>query len=84
MCNIESKKNKLDLMIFSKKIEPFVLYYKRLIKSHNNTANDILENEINFILPQISRKQNCGIITKLVSRFIGLAYEVIYSFLHEN
>ena len=74
----------LDLMTFCKKIEPFVLYYKRLIQSYNNTAYDILEDEINFILPQIPRKQKCGIITMLVSSFIGLAYEGISSFLHHK
>ena len=74
----------LDLMMFSKKIEPFVLYYKRLIKSYNNTAHNILENEINLILPQIPRKQKCGIITMLVSNFIGLAYEGVSSFLHHK
>ena len=45
-----------------------------------------MENEIKPLLPQISR-QKCGIITTLVSGFIGLAYEGISSFLqqkHEN
>ena len=37
-----------DLMTFCKKIEPFVLYNKRLIKSYDKTAQNILENEINF------------------------------------
>ena len=68
-----SKKHMLDLITFCKKIEPFVLHYKRLIKSCN-MAHNILENEINLISPQIPRKQKCGIITKLVSSFIGLAY----------
>ena len=39
-----------------------------------------MENEIKPLLPQISR-QKCGIITTLVSVFIGLAYEGISSFL---
>ena len=57
LCDTDSKKGMLDLMTFCKKIKPFVLYYKRLIKSYTNTAHNILENEINLILPQISRKQ---------------------------
>ena len=69
---------------FCKKIEPFVLYFKKLIKSYNNTAHNSLENEINLILPQIHRKHKCGIITTLVSSFIGLAYEGISSFLHHR
>ena len=75
MCDTDSKKHMLDLMTFCKKIEPFVLYYKRLIKSYKIMACNFLENEINLILPQIQRKQKDGIITMLVSSFIGLAYE---------
>ena len=33
VCDTESRKHILDLMSFFKKIKPFVLYYKRLIKS---------------------------------------------------
>ena len=80
----ESKKHMLDLMTFCKKIEPFVNNYKRLITSYDNTAHSILKHEINLTLPQISQKQKCGIITTLVSIFIGLAYEGISSFLHHK
>ena len=82
----DTKKRKymLDLKTFCKKIEPFVVCYKRLIKSYNNTMHNILENEINLLLPQIPRIQKCGIITTLVSSFIGLAYEGISSFLHHS
>ena len=41
VCDTDSKKHMLDLMTFCKKIEPFVLYYKRLIKSYSNTAHNI-------------------------------------------
>ena len=74
----------LDSRAFCKNIKPFVVYYKRLIRSYNNTMHNILENEINLLLPQIPRKQKCGIITTLMSSFIGLAYEGIYSFLHHR
>ena len=46
--------------------------------------HNILENEINLLLPQIPKIQKCGIITILVSSFIGLAYEGISSFLHHK
>ena len=69
--------------MFSKKIEPYVSYYKRQTKSSNNTSH-ILENEIDLILPQIPRKQKHGIITTIVSSFIGLPYEGISSFLHHK
>ena len=74
----------LDLRTFCKMIEPFVIFYKGLIKSYNNTVHNILENEINLLLPQIPRKHKCGIITTLVSIFIGLAYGGISSFLHHR
>ena len=35
----ETRKHMLDLMTFCKKIEPFVIYYKRLIKSYNNNSS---------------------------------------------
>ena len=47
-------------------------------------AHNILEKEINLILPLVPRKQKCGIITMLVSSFIGLAYEGTSSFLHHK
>ena len=43
-----------------------------------------MKNEIDLLLPQIPRKQKCGIITTLVSSFIGLAYEGISSFIHHR
>ena len=46
--------------------------------------HNILETEIKLLLPQVKRKQKCGIITTLVSSFIGLAYESISSFLHHK
>ena len=74
----------LDVKTFCRKIEQFVTYYKRLIKSYNNTAHNILEKEINLLLPQMPRIQKHGIITVLVSSFIGLAYEGISSFLQNK
>ena len=43
----------LDLLIFCKKIDPYMSYYKRQIKSSNSTAHNILRNKIDLILPQI-------------------------------
>ena len=79
--DVETKKYILDLQTFCKKIEPYVNYYKKQIKSYNDTAHKILENEINSMLPQITSKR---IITTLFSSFIGLAYEGISSFLHNK
>ena len=84
--NMDSRKYVTELKTYCNKIKPFVSYYSKLINSYNKTAHNILENEIKPLLPQVSR-QKCGIITTLVSGFIGLAYEGISSFLqrkHEN
>ena len=78
---MNTKKYTLDLLAFCKKIEPNIAYYKRQIKLYIDTAYNILKNEIDLILPLLFRKQKCGIITTLVSSFIGLAYEGISSFL---
>ena len=82
--NTDSRKHMLDLKTICNKIKPVVTYYKRLINSYNNTAHNILEKEIKLLLPQVKRKQKCGIITTLVSSFIGLVYEGISSILHHK
>ena len=43
-----------------------------------------MKNETDLILLQLITKHKCGIITTLVSSFIGLAYEGISSFLHSK
>ena len=70
ICNADTKKYLLDLLAFCKEIEPYMSYYKRQIKSYNNTAHNVLRNEIDLILPQIHRKQKCRIITTIVSSII--------------
>ena len=80
----ESRKYMLELKAFGNKIKPFATYYKRLIHSYSNTAHNILEKEIKLLLPQVKRRQKHGIITTLVSSFIGLAYGGISSFLHHK
>ena len=51
----------------------------------NHIVYNILTNEIGLILPKyIERKEKCGIITLLISGFIGLAYEGICSFAHHR
>ena len=78
--NTDSRKYLTELKTYCNKIKPFVSHYNNLIKSYNTTIYNILENEIKPLLPQISRQKH-GIITTLVSGFIGLAYEGISSFL---
>ena len=82
--NTDSRKYLLELKTYCNKIKPFVTYYSKLIQSYNKTAHNILENEIRPLLPQVSQRQKHGIITTLVSSFIGLAYEGISSFLQQK
>ena len=78
--NMDSSKYLAELKTYYNKIKPFVSHYSTLIKSYNATVHNILENEIRPLLAHIS-KQKCGIVSTLVSGFIGLAYEGISSFL---
>ena len=79
----DSSKYLSELQMYCNKITPFVSYYSKLIASHNTTVNNILANEIRPLLPQMS-KQKCGLLTTLVSGFIGLACEGISSFLQKK
>ena len=55
-----------------------------MINVYNKTTQNIIEKEVKLLLSQVNRKQKCGIITTLVSSFIGLAYEGISSFLQHK
>ena len=81
--NMDSSKDLTELKTYCNKIKPFVSHYSNLIKSYNATVYNILENEIKPLLPRISREKS-GIVTTLVSGFIGLAYEGISSFLQRK
>ena len=52
----ETRKYMLYMKTFCKKIEAFVVYYRRLINSYNETAQTILEKEIKLLLLQVERK----------------------------
>ena len=58
ICNADTKKYLLDLLAFCEKIEPYTSYHKGQIKPYNNTAHNILKNEIDLI---------CGIITTILT-----------------
>ena len=66
------------------KIAPYIDYYKKQIHYYNWTAYEIITNELALILPTFSKqgRQKRGIVTSLITGFIGLAYEDISSFLH--
>ena len=56
-CTAEDKKYILDLLVYCRKIKPYVDYYKQQIKSHNDTVHYIPKNEIDLILQQLPTKQ---------------------------
>ena len=81
--NMDSNRYPKELKMYCNKLKPFISYYSKLIKSYNNTVHDILENKIKPLLPKRPR-QKCGLVTILVSGFIGLDYEGISSFLQRK
>ena len=81
--NTDSSKYLKELKMYCNKLKPFVSYYFKLIKSYNSTVYDIIENKIKPLLPKKSRQKH-GVVTTLVSGFIGLAYEGISSFSSEK
>ena len=81
--NTDSSKYLKELKRYCHKLKPFVSYYSKLIKSYNSTVYDLLENKIKLLLPTKPR-QKCGLVTTLISGFIGLAYEGISSFLQRK
>ena len=68
------------------KIAPHINYYRKQIAYYNQMAIDILKNELALILPTFPKqdRQKRGIITSLITGFIGLAYEGLSSFLHHK
>ena len=78
--NTDSCRYLTELKTYCNKIRPFVSYYSNLINHIIIQFINILENEIKPLLPKMPR-QKCGIVTTLVSGFIGLAYKGISSFL---
>ena len=75
-----------DIKHYCVKIAPHIEYYRKQIAYYNQTAADIPTNELALILPTFStqNRQKRGIITSLITGFIGLAYEGISSFLHHK
>ena len=83
MPNTDSSKYLKELKRYCHKLKPFISYYSKLIKSYNSTVYDLLENKIKPLLPNKPRQKH-GLMTTLVSGFIGLAYEGISSFLQRK
>ena len=83
MPNTDSNRYLKELKMYCNKLKPFISYYSTLIKTYNSTVYDLLENKIKPLLPKRPRQKR-GLMTTLVSGFIGLAYEGISSFLQRK
>ena len=68
---------------------PYVRLYQKQVQYYNQTAYDMLQNEINLILPtrnEPNRKKRflSAVLGTVASKIIGLAFEEISSFLHHK
>ena len=92
MCNhlyISKKSYLLRYIRHCRRIAPYVKFYKHQIDYYNQTTYSILQNEIGSILPSFNnnnRKKRflTTILGIIASKFIGLAFEGISSFLHHK
>ena len=71
------------------RIVPYVRLYQKQVQYYNQTAYNILQNEINLILPTLNepnRKKRflSAVLSTVASKNIGLAFEGISSSLHHK
>ena len=80
-CSVEGKQYISNLIVYCRKILPFIQFYRKQISSFNHSSNNILTNENSVILPQFPKvwKEKRGIFASLISWFIDLAYKGISS-----
>ena len=73
-----------------RRIAPYIKFYKQQIDYYNQTAYNILQNEIGLILPSFNNNNSrrkrflTTILGTTASKVIGLAFEGISSFLHHK
>ena len=90
MCNhlnISRKRYLLRYIRHCRRIAPYVKFYKQQIDYYNQTAYNILQNEIWLILPSFNNRKKrvlTTILGTIASKVIGLAFEDISSFLHHK
>ena len=61
-------------------------FHKMQINAYNKTAHHILKNKVDLNMTKISQRQGSrrGIFSAIISGFVGLAFEGIFSFLHNR
>ena len=68
---------------------PYVRLYQKQVQYYNQTSYNILQNEINLILPTLNepnrkKKFLSAVLGTETSKIIGLVFEAISSFLHHK
>ena len=74
-------------MRYCRRIAPYVKFYKQQIDYYNQTACNILQNEIGLILPNFNNRKKrflTTILGTIASKVIGFVFEGISSFLHHK
>ena len=71
------------------RIVPYVRLYQKQVQYYNQTAYNILQNEINLILPTLNEPNRkkiflSAVLGTVASKIIGLAIKGISSFLHHK
>ena len=92
MCNhlnISKKSYLLRYIRHCRRIAPYVKFYKQKIDYYNQTAYNILQNEIGLILPSFNKHNRkkrilTTILGIIASKVVGLAFEGISTFLHHK
>ena len=87
--NISKKSYLLRYIRHCRRIAPYVKFYKQQIDYYNQTAYNILQNEIGLILPSFNNNNRMKrflttILGTIASKVIGLAFDGISSFLHHK
>ena len=82
-----SKSPLLRYIKHNRRIAPYVNVYKQQIDYYNQTAYNLLQNEIGLILPNFNQRKKrflTTILSTIATKVIGLAFEGISSFLHHK
>ena len=85
--NISRKSCLLRYIRHCRRISPYVKFYKQQIDYYNQTAYNILQNEIGLILPSFNNRKKrflTTILGTIASNIIHLVFEGISSFQHHK
>ena len=85
--NISKKSYLLRYIRHCRRNTTYVKFYKQQIDYYNQTAYNLLQNEIGLILPNFNNRKKrflTATLGTIASKFIGLAFEGISSFLHHK